>query len=132
MLAIWYNGWGQVITDWQFSGLEMSNSSNIQQSKRILNKAAHSLVLGIISIVLPYLIVIWQGTGVHSGSALVFVIGIAIAFMCAIVGLSFGIQGLKSTRRKLAIVGIAACAIGLLLWAWGLLGWLMMGGPIYL
>lgn len=124
----------------------MNNNSNTQQSKFIIQKAIYSLILGVISVVLPYIVIIWQagmvsgtlgylllyGTGLGGGSALVFLLGMIVAGICAIFGLIFGIQGLKSIRRKLAIVGITVCAISLLSWTWLLLVWLMGGGPIYL
>ena len=110
----------------------MHNSESKQKDVAGLRNGAISLILGIISIVLPYIIVIWTGTGISYGSALVFLLGMIVAGICAIFGLIFGIKGLKSTRRKLAIVGIAVCAVSLLLWTWDLLGWLMMGGLIYL
>jgi uncharacterized membrane protein len=124
----------------------MSNSSNIQQSKPITKRAIYSLVLGIISIVLPYVIIVyqagvdnvtlrnllWYGTGLGGGSSRLFLLGIVIAWICAIVGLIFGIKGLKSTKRKLAIAGITICTISLLSLMWLSLIWLMGGGPIYL
>ena len=131
----------------------MSNSSNSKQSKPIIQKAIYSLILGIISIVLPYIIIIWQagvavgvpvvviqtlgdllwlGTGLGGGSAKVFLLGMILAGICAVFGLILGIQGLESTRRKLAIVGITVCTISLLLWIWLLLVWLMGGGLIEL
>ncbi|MFC2049795.1 hypothetical protein ACFLTN_01290 [Chloroflexota bacterium] len=131
----------------------MNSTSNAKQSKPIIQKATYSLILGIISIVLPYIIIIWQagvvtgvpvwvigtlgdllwlGTGLGGGSAKVFLLCMIVAGMCAVFGLIFGIQGLKSTRRKLAIAGITVCTISLLLWKLLFLVWLMGGGPIYL
>ena len=124
----------------------MSNSSNSQQSKPTIQKATYSLILGIISIVLPYIIIVyqagvdsetlgkllWYGAGLGGGSAKLFLLGMAVAWICAIVGLNFGIQGLKSTRRKLAIAGITICTFSLLSWTGLLLVWLVGGGPIYL
>jgi len=110
----------------------MDSNSNTQQYKLILHKTTYSLILGIISAILPYIIMVWQGTGIRHGSALVFLLGIIVAMICAILGLTFGIKGLKSTRRKLAIVGIAVCAISLLWWMYLFGTWLYMGGLIYL
>jgi hypothetical protein len=110
----------------------MQNNPNTRQSKFIIRIATYSLILGIISILLPYIIVIWQGTGVSYGSALLFLLSMIVAGTCAIVGLIFGIKGLNSTKRKLALAGIAVCAVSLLLWTWDLAGWLMMGGLTYL
>jgi len=124
----------------------MNNNSNAQQSKPIIQKAAYSLILGIISIVLPYVIIIWQagvvsetlgkllwyGTGLGGGSAKVFLLGMILAGICAVFGLILGIRGLESTRRKLAIVGITVCTISLLSCTWLLLVWFVGGGPIYL
>jgi len=103
----------------------MSNSSNTQQSKLILKKTAYSLILGVISVILP-LILIWYGVNFVPGR--VFLLVMLIAGACAIVGLIFGIKGLKSTRRRLAIVGIAICLISLLFWMYLSLGWLTWGG----
>ena len=124
----------------------MSNTSVHRQSELIIKKAAYSLILGIISIILPYIIVIWQavviggtwrrllwyGTGLGGGSSKLFLLGMVIAWICAIVGLIFGIKGLKSTKRKLAIAGIIICTISLLSLTLLSLVWLMGGGPIYL
>jgi MFS family permease len=107
----------------------MNNNSNTQQPKLILQKAAYSLtslILGIISIILP-LILIWYG--VNFVPSLVFLLDIIVAGICAIVGLTFGIKGLKSTRKKLAIAGIVVCAISLLFLVFMSLVWLMAEGP---
>jgi len=93
--------------------------------------ATASITLGIISIILPY-IMVWRGTGINYGSARVFLLGILVAGICGIFGLVFGIKGLKLNRKRLAVVGIIMCTISLLLWIWGLVGWLMMGGPSFL
>jgi len=106
----------------------MSNS-NTQYPKAIRQKATYSLILGIISAILPYIIWVWQGTGLRFGSAWVFLLGMLVAVICAILGLRFGIKGLKSTRRKLAIAGIAVCTISLLWWMYFFGVWLMGGGP---
>jgi hypothetical protein len=108
----------------------MQNNPNTRQSKFIIRIATYSLILGIVSVVLPF-ILIWQGVGLY-GTAPVFLLGMTVAGICAIVGLTFGIKGLKSTRRKLAIVGIAVCAISLLFWMYLLVAWLMVGGLTYL
>ena len=122
----------------------MSNSSNIQQSEPITQRTIYSLVLGIISIVLPYVIIVYQagmdnvtlsnlllyGTGLGGGSSSLFLFCMVIAWICAIFGLIFGIKGLK--RRKLAIAGITICTLSLLSLMWLSLVWLMGGGLIYL
>lgn len=105
----------------------MKNNLNTQQSKLILQKATYSLILGIISIILSFILFLRVG-GLDSGSGLVFLLGMIAAGICAILGLTFGIKGLKSTRRKLAIVGIVVCAITILIWMYMFLGWLMVGG----
>ena len=107
----------------------MDNNSNTEQPKLILHKTTYSLTLGIISIILPFML-IWRG--LNYVSAWVFLLVMFIAVICAIFGLTFGIKGLKSTRRKLAIVGIAVCAISLLFWMYLLIAWLMWGGHLYL
>lgn len=104
----------------------MSNNSNAKQSKPIFPETPYSLLLGIISIILPFIIIAWHGGWLTPGSALDFLLGVIVAGICAILGLTFGIKGLKSTRRKLAIAGIAVCAIGLLILIWGLLVWSIM------
>ncbi len=110
----------------------MDNNSNTQQPKLFRYQAVYSLILGIISIILPYIIIAIQGTGISHGSALVFLLGMIVAVICAIIGLILGIKGLKSDGKKLAIAGITVCAIGLIILIWDLLGWMMAGGTIYL
>lgn len=103
----------------------MNNSSNTRQPKLILKKTAYSVILGVISVILP-LILIWYGVNFVPGR--VFLLVMVIAGACAIVGLNFGIKGLKSTRRKLATIGISVCAISTLFCIYLLVGWLIMGG----
>ena len=108
----------------------MNNSSNRKRSKPTIQKATYSLILGIISVILqPYWVSFY---GIDLGSGLAFPLRMVIALICAIVGLNFGVQGLKSPRRKLAIAGIAICAISLLCWIYLFIASLIMGGPIYL
>jgi len=90
-----------------------------------------SPLLGVISLMLTELIRSW-GTGINYGSARVFLIGIIIAVGCSTFGLIFGIKGLKSTQRWLAIIGIIVSLIGIYYSAGGLITWLIMGGPIWL
>jgi hypothetical protein len=110
----------------------MNDNLNTKQSKLTLKKTIYSLILGLISITLPFIILFWQGTGISSGSAEIFLLGMIITGTLAIVGLIFGIKGLKSTRRKLAIAGIVICSISVLFWMYLSLTWLMMGGLIWL
>lgn len=90
-----------------------------------------SIILGAVSIILPY-IMVWLGTGINYGSAKMFLVGMIIALVCAIFGLILGIKGLRMTKKGLAITGIVICTISLFLWIWDILGWLIMGGPIWL
>jgi ABC-type microcin C transport system permease subunit YejB len=109
-----------------------TGDSNIKQAKLIRHQAVYSIALGVISIILPYIIVIIQGTGISHGSALLFLFSMLVALAGAIVGLIFGTKRLKFPRRKLAVVGIVLCAIGLIIVIWGLVGWLAAGGTVYL
>lgn len=124
----------------------MNSIRNNQQPKLIRKDSVYSLILGAISLTLPNIIIVWQasiikgslgyslwyGTGLGGGSAKLFFLGMIVAGLCGILGLNFGIKGLKSIRRKLAIVGIIVFAISLLLWMGILLIWLMGGGLIWL
>jgi hypothetical protein len=105
----------------------MANNRSNPKSEMGLRNVAISLILGIISIVLPFILI---GYGVNYVPGRVFLLVMFVAGICAIFGLNFGIKGLKSIRRKLAIVGIAVCVISLLFWMYLLLGWLMSGGLI--
>lgn len=55
-----------------------------------------------------------------------------LALLFAILGLILGKKGLKSAKRNLSIIGIVVCSIGLLGSIYMFLGWLLMGGWIYL
>ena len=110
----------------------MTSDSNTKQPKPVRHQTVYSIILGVISIILPYIIIIIQGTGTSHGSALLFLFSMLLALACAIVGLIFGTKGLKSTRRKLAVAGIVLCAIGLIIVIWGLVGWLAAGGTVHL
>ena len=71
---------------------------------------------------------VWYGDGVNFISGRVFLLGMIVAAICAIIGLIWGIKGLKSTRKRLAIAGITVCTISLPFWMYNFLVWLTIGG----
>ena len=82
----------------------------IQQSKTDLGrKATISFILGIVNVILLTSIRLIPMALASFGS---FVVGIILPLV-AIIGLIFGILGLKSTKRNFAIAGILLCVIGL-------------------
>jgi MFS family permease len=103
----------------------MDNNSNIKQPKLIRQQAIYSLILGIISIILPWLMG-WYTINFIPGPIFLFVLTVAI--ISEIIGLIFGKKGLKLSQKTLAIAGIAACSIGFLSCMYILNVWLMIGG----
>ena len=110
----------------------MGNNSNAKQPKPILQKATHSLILGIISMILFFILTLIPalipGFFWIPGDLAMLLFSIVFG-MCAIIGLIFGIKGLKSTRGRLAIAGIAVCAISLLFWMFVFLLEVLFGLP---
>jgi len=112
----------------------MKKDTHIQQSKfSPENKAISSLRFGLISLSLliisglldwflePYLerenlLVIEKYINQFTS-----LIQLPIASLIALIGLIFGIKGLKSSKKKFAIIGIGLCGI-VLLWTIWLLG----------
>lgn len=93
-------------------------------------KAILSLIMGVVSIIPIMHLLISMGNGLMS--ALVFVSPIE-AFSLSIFsipGMIFGIMGLKSGRKKLAIVGIIFSVIGFIsvIYFLLILWWAMIGG----
>lgn len=87
----------------------MNNNQTNQQSKSDpKGKAIASVILGVISIVFITIIYIFP-TGVSIGRR---IYGI---FLIALIGLVCGIEGLRSTRKGLAIFGIMICIISLII-----------------
>jgi len=102
----------------------MNNNSNAPKSKPVNNQAFYSLMLGLISIILPIIVI--EIYGVHgrgSGPYREYPGCIVITGICVILGLFFGIRGLKSTK-KLATIGIVVCSISLVFWIMFFLNWL--------
>ena len=92
----------------------LNNLMNEQQNK----KAVTSLILGIVSMA-PIIILI-TSFFLPGNIALIFinvfsVLGYYIfGFILAVIGLVFGIMGLKSQKRKFAVAGITSSIIGLI------------------
>jgi len=87
----------------------MENQSIVQQPKRDpRGKAITSLVFGafglIVSIIFTYFI-----------PSVISMIILYVAFIMALIGLVLGISGLRSTKKKLAILGIILCISTLIL-----------------
>jgi hypothetical protein len=93
----------------------------VNQIKRISKqnstwKALASLILGALSgilIMAPFTILLPFGRLMELGPLVAFV-EFKIVPLFAFLGLIFGILGLKSTKKKFAIVGIILCLIGLI------------------
>ena len=103
----------------------MDNNSNIKQPKLIRQQGVYSIALGVISILLPW-IVLWNELNFISRS--MFLLVFSVSTICALLGLFLGIRGLHSFRKKLAIVGTVVCAIGLISCIFISQVWLMIGG----
>ena len=98
----------------------MDNNQNIQRLKsnpRV--QAITSLILGIISIILNLILIAHYSRVL--GEGLLGMIGAYLSFFSLILcwlfsisGFIFGIFGLKSTKKKLAIIGIILSVIGLI------------------
>lgn len=83
-------------------------------------KAIASLVLGIISALWPpiqflsvMIIMMAQTGGGYFVIIFLHSISFFVASLISIIGITLGVQGLKSTRKGLAIAGIVLCVIGL-------------------
>lgn len=50
----------------------------------------------------------------------------------SILGVIFGVQGLKSSKRNLAIIGIVLCLLVLFFSIYIFIGWLIVGGPLWI
>jgi len=76
------------------------------------NLALASLVIGIVGILYLVILILYPMI-THNPSLNVYTIILGI-FICLIelIGLILGIIGIKSSKRKLAIIGIILCAIG--------------------
>jgi uncharacterized membrane protein HdeD (DUF308 family) len=85
----------------------MNNNQSISKTDSKW-KAIVSLSLGIVSIISIVFAFSFPIPGV---STLI----LYIAFFLAIIGLILGVGGLRSTKKKLAIVGIALCIIAFIL-----------------
>lgn len=93
----------------------------VNQIKRISKqnstwKALASLILGALSgilIMAPFTILLPFGRLMELGPLVAFV-EFKIVPLFAFLGLTLGISGLKSTKKKFAIVGIILCLIGLI------------------
>ena len=92
----------------------MANSINQQSEPDSKRKAIFSLILGLISLILGLFPLLFLFLGMNPMAPsrilnIVFLLPITI-----LVGLIFGIMGLKSTKRNFAIIGIVLSVIGLL------------------
>jgi hypothetical protein len=78
-------------------------------------KAIASLLLGSISIVLPFLLlaISWH---IYVYPILWIPIFSPIELLSIIIGLILGSKGLKSTKKNFALLGMTMCVIGLATW----------------
>ena len=74
----------------------MDNNSNTQQPKLIRHEAVYSLVLGIISIMLPWLLIYYTINFIPGSTLLLTII---VATISAILGLFFGKKALSHLKR---------------------------------
>jgi len=93
----------------------MTNQINQQSKSNTEGKAVLSLILGLIGSLMwyPFLIIFggilrWVLTAFQ-----VAIIG-SILLLIPIMGLLFGVQGKKSTKKKMALVGIVFSTVGLI------------------
>ena len=90
-------------------------------------KTILSLILGIVSIVWPLLSpYLWYY------QSWFYFLSLLGAIICAVIGLNFGIRGLKLPKKNPAILGITLSLIGLLFSLYMFFGWIMVGGPLFL
>lgn len=94
----------------------MRNKTKTEKSKSASQKAGYSLIFGGISVMLPFILICCVALIDPIFRDLVYIIGVALDFICVVLGLIFGVIGLESTRRELAKSGILLCVICLLLW----------------
>jgi len=67
----------------------MDNNSNTEQPKLVLQKATYSLTLGIISIILPFVIMAIQGSGMNYGPEVLLLLGMIVAGICIVLDMEF-------------------------------------------
>ena len=94
----------------------MSNQIKQSSNHNSTWKAFTSLILGILSgilIITPFTILLPFGELMELGPVIAFV-EFKIVPLLALIGLIFGILGLKSPKNNFAIVGIILCLIGLI------------------
>ena len=85
----------------------MSNSNNLQSEYK--QEAITSLIIGMISIsLIPF--IIWLSSRVSSDA----VVYLFVLPVIGIIGIIFGVGGLRSTKKNLAIAGIMFSIIGFL------------------
>jgi uncharacterized membrane protein len=77
-------------------------------------KAIISLVLGIVSILLGLLPTLFLGLGMNPMAPSPILNIVFLLPLVVLIGIVFGILGLKSTKKKFAIAGIVLCLIGLI------------------
>lgn len=73
-----------------------------------------SLVSGIISLIIGLLPTIFIFLGMNPMSPSPILNIVFLLPLIALIGLIFGLMGLRSSKRKIAITGIVLCIIGLL------------------
>ena len=83
------------------------------------------MILGAISIILPWALV-WYT--INFIPVPIFLPAFAIATIAAVLGLVFGKEGLRSSKKTLVIAGLSACAIGLSSCIYVLFVWLTIAG----
>ena len=94
----------------------MSNQIKQASKHNSTWRAFTSLILGILTgilIITPFTILLPFGELMELGPVIAFV-EFKIVPLLALIGLIFGILGLKSTKKNFAIAGIILCLIGLI------------------
>ena len=100
----------------------MMGNSSPKQPSLIRYQAVYSIILGIIGVAVPCVAPTLYGG--HAGWVYQGYPGcIIVTGICVILGLFFGIRGLKSTK-KLATIAIIVCSISLAFWMYFSLYWL--------
>jgi len=92
----------------------MTNQINHQSKPDPRGKAVVSLALGILSVIISLLPVLFLLLGMNPMAPSPILNIVFSLPLVVLIGLILGILGLKSTKRNFAIAGIVLCAIGLI------------------
>jgi hypothetical protein len=105
---------------------------NSWKQKTWFNRSILALILGIIGLVLPISLVaisIVLRPFSTTDSARLYLFLVTITEICSISGLILGINEVRwLQRKKLAILAVVLCCIGIVFWMIMLQSWMLMGG----